>query len=227
MRVVPSLSVSCKIIPGADCERSAPANVCLPIGVGLALVSAVIRANMVSSVGSLPSRYQGIAGSRSCGCSVWATRDDNQNLHDCEVHSFCCCFSNKHASATKSRMSAVTNLSRCCNRASERAESVIGAAFSTPSRGGSHVTDLEDRARGLGRGRNKPRHGRHCQASRQGRFLPVPRMPEHVRVHRKRKLRPFPNSQSTNGQFAAIIAIARSSLKNRFPGRKNGRLISW
>jgi hypothetical protein len=46
VRVVPSLSVSCNVIPGADCERSATANVCLPIGVALALVSAVTGANM-------------------------------------------------------------------------------------------------------------------------------------------------------------------------------------
>jgi hypothetical protein len=146
MRVVPSLSVSCKVIPGADCERSAPANVCLLIGVDVAPVSAVIRANMVPSVASLPSRYASIAGSRSCGCSVWATGDDNQNLHDYEAHYFCWCFSNKHVSTTKPPMSGVTNLSKCCNRASVRTGSVIGAAFSTPGRGGSHVTDF----RGLG-----------------------------------------------------------------------------
>jgi hypothetical protein len=127
MRVVPSLSVSCKVIPGADCERSAPANVCLSIGVGVALVSAVIRANIVPSVASLPSRYANIAGSRRCGCSVWATRDDNRNLHDCEVHYFRCCFSNKHVSTTK-----IAN--ERCYESFEVLQSCIGGG--TPFSGG-------------------------------------------------------------------------------------------
>jgi hypothetical protein len=88
------------------------------------------------------------------------------------------------------------------------------------------------RASGPGRGRNESRHGRLAGQVGRGAFCPsfaslYPRKPKHVRVHRKRKLRFFPNSRSTIGHFAAMPGIARSSLKNRFPGRKNGRLISW